>query len=113
MYDFLLQIITFSALAAIVAILARALPRVSEIETGTQKANYLDRFLKRLPLSKIDANINAFWDKLLRRLKVIILKVDNLVNKLLHRVKKTEAKSESLPQAVAQPEQTEENKNVP
>lgn len=113
MYNFLLQIITFSALAAVVYILARALPRVSEEnELAGEKPNSFDRLLKKLPLEEIDKIINAFWGKFLRRFKVVILKIDNLVNKLLNRTKKAE--HESLPQAMAQPEKekTEENKNA-
>ncbi len=89
MYDFLLQIIFFTSLAFIIYLLARTLPRVSEEEaaSGSLKENYFDKLIKKLPLDKIDVAFNLFTGKILRRLKIVILKIDNLLNRLLNKTK--------------------------
>lgn len=90
MYDFLLQTIFFVSLGVIIYMLARAVPRVTESGETVHTTDIFDRILSRLPLSKIDARLNLLIEKFLRRVKVWILKIDNLVNKRLKNIKSSE-----------------------
>ena len=93
MYDFLLQTIVFASLGLVIFLLARTLPRLSEEVASTEvKNHYFDRFIKKLPLEKIDSTLNSFIGKALRRTKIVILKVDNLLNRYLNKNKKNDAK---------------------
>lgn len=89
MYDFLLQIIVFSSLGIIIYMLARALPRIENIKPSPAGPNALDRFLSKLPLEKIDFVLSNFFEKLLRKLRVVVMKADNLINARLGKIKKT------------------------
>ncbi len=88
MYDFLLQTIFFTSIGLIIYLMARAVPRVTEVGDTAHAPGRFDRFLSRLPLHTIDERINIFFEKFLRRMKVVIMKSDNLVNKYLGKLKK-------------------------
>lgn len=88
MFDFILQIITFASLGFIVYLFARALPRISENEQAAAgKPDYFDKMMKKLPLGKIDSAINLFLGKILRKMKVILMKVDNLMNYYINKLR--------------------------
>jgi len=90
MYDFILQIVTFLSLGVLIYLFARALPRINENVSSepTPRTDYIDKAMKKLPLSKIDSMINLFIGKALRRIKVVVMKVDNVINRHLNKVKK-------------------------
>lgn len=88
MYDFILQTILILSLTVITFLFARALPRVEEESAGPGHADLLDHWLGRLPLEKMDAFVNSLFSKSLRRLRVIVLKLDNLIHGWLQKVKK-------------------------
>jgi len=85
MYDFIIQISLFTGLAVMVYLLARAVPRLAESQP--RQTNAFDRFLAKLPLDKVDTGINSFFERLLRKSKVLISKADNFVNGSLRRLK--------------------------
>ncbi len=74
------------SLGAILYLVARSLPRVPENQDG-QKAGILDRWASSEIPEKIDTILNGFLEKLLRKLKVILLKVDNSLAKHIKKVK--------------------------
>jgi hypothetical protein len=80
MFAFILEIAIFACLAGILALALRALPRISnEVFTGSHsfiKTHELTLFVERL-----DESLKAVFEKFLRRIKVIILKLDNIVTK--------------------------------
>lgn len=93
MYNFFLQTIAFVSLGAIIYLFARAIPRVNDsgeenIGKPSGLRSYFDRLGSRLPLSKIDAILNSFFEKFLRKSKVIVMKVDNLLNMYINKVRK-------------------------
>lgn len=97
MYNFLLEMIFMSSLGIMIYLFGRALPRVNE----SQKNGLVDvfrGFINKIPLEKIDSTLNKVFEKILRRIRVFILRIDNLVSSLLGRVKETH-KSESENQA--------------
>lgn len=88
MYDFILQIILVSSLGVVIYLMARALPRVPETESsGGSPFGYVERLMQRLPLAKIDAAVSGFFERLLRKTRVLILKTENLVNSGIHKLR--------------------------
>ncbi len=95
MYDFLLQSTFFLSLGVIIYLLARAVPRVNESGEAHHAPGFFDRLLTKLPLKEVDGWLNAFFEKFLRRLRVGLMKLDNLVNQYLKNFKKANGNGES------------------
>lgn len=89
MYDFLLQMSFFLSLGVILYLMARALPRVDEVAEVHHAPGPFDRLLSKLPLKKIDERLDLFFEKFLRRLKVLVMRIDNAINSSLSRFKKS------------------------
>lgn len=84
MYDFLLQLLFFATLTILVYLSARSLPRINEEENNKEWAlAYLERWVEKLPLAQIDNFISRFFEKILRKARIIVLRLDNLINKYL------------------------------
>lgn len=85
MYDFILQIFIMVSLGTVIFLAARVLPRISETaSTSKTKTNLFSSF----PFEKVDAAVNAFLEKTLRKIKLFFLKMDNTISKLLEKFKK-------------------------
>lgn len=82
MYELILQLVLMLSLAVIVYLMAVAVPRVGDIET-TKNGNGSTS----LPLERIDLFLSSLKDKLLRRLKVLVMKADNLISRQLNNKK--------------------------
>jgi hypothetical protein len=87
MYDFIFQIIIMLALTLMIYLAARALPRVSELPAQPSKRDYVGEIIKQIPFEKIDAFLNALAAKLLRKAKVFVLKIDNLISRYLNQLR--------------------------
>lgn len=85
MLTFIVTNIFLLALATILFLAIRALPRIEEPE-GMIKQNVLERWLTSGVPEKLDATLNAFLAKTLRKSKVVVLRADNYVTKHLKRV---------------------------
>lgn len=94
MYSLLLQLITFSSLALLIYLMARAVPRVKDEEVRVHAPGKFDALLKKLPLEKMDARLSSFSEKSLRKLRVVILKFDNMLQNYLKRVKRRKDRDE-------------------
>ena len=68
-------------------LLARAVPRVTQMISNEPKKDYFEEFLKKLPLEKADALASLWLERGLRNLKVAVLKLDNLLTKHLQNLK--------------------------
>lgn len=79
MFSFIVNLVLVIAFGAMVYIMALTLPRIDE-EKGLKKW----KFLKNIPLDKIDQAIQKSFDKILRRLKVFTLKADNFITRKLN-----------------------------
>jgi hypothetical protein len=88
MYNFVLQIIVLVSLGVVIVLMARALPRVSDAAAPSRGPNLFDRLMGKLPMAKIDAAINSFFAKLLRKSKVLLMKTDNFINHRLGKLSK-------------------------
>ena len=87
MYDFIVHIILVTSLAIMIYLLARALPRVTD-EHGVMPAGFFDRLVDRLPLQRIDVAISDVLEKTLRKFKILVLKLDNAINRSIEQVRK-------------------------
>ena len=88
MYDFLLQISLFISLGIVVYLFARAVPRVDESGETVHTHGRIDRFLAKLPLDKIDDRLNVILEKTLRKTRIFTMKVDNVIDERLAKLKK-------------------------
>ncbi len=82
MYDFLTHIIFVVSLIAIVYILARSLPRIAD-ETGSMPTSAFDKLVERLPLEQVDEALVSTFEKILRKTRVLVMKLDNTINRSL------------------------------
>lgn len=76
------------SLGTMVYLAARALPRVGERVVPSSPAKYMDQLIKKIPLEKVDVFISAVLEKMLRKSKILILKVDNRVTFYLNKFRK-------------------------
>lgn len=82
MYELILQLILMLSLAVVVYLMAIAIPRVEET-----KAKNNNNGSTSLPLEQLDDFLNSVKDKLLRRLKIVVMKADNFISKQLKKDK--------------------------
>jgi len=87
MYDFIVHISLVGSLAIMIYLLARALPRVAD-DSGIMSSGMFDRLVEKLPLQRIDLMISAFFEKVLRKIKILVSKFDNMINSYLIQVRK-------------------------
>jgi hypothetical protein len=87
--DYILEIIIVSSLGVIIYVLGRALPRVSdETEEAPSKLSIkVKAFFSSLPLHKFDAFISSLTEKFLRRCRVVVLKLENMVSAGIHKLR--------------------------
>lgn len=88
MYNFVLQMVMMLSLGTMVYLAARALPRVGERVVPSSPAQYVDKLVKKIPVEKLDLFLSAVLEKMLRKSKILILKVDNRVTFYLNKFKK-------------------------
>ena len=90
MYNFLLQIVIMAGLGIMIYLIARAAPRVGDDiahDIGGQISK-LDRIFSHAQFEKLDVIFNNFVEKGLRKLKLLLMKLDNLTNNYLDKIKK-------------------------
>ena len=94
LYSFILETVIFAGLGALILILARALPKIEDETTaGRTRKGRLARFFKKIPLDKIDDSLNLVFHKALRKIKIVIMKTDNLVTRKLNNVRSSDKKT--------------------
>lgn len=84
MYNLILQLTLMASLGVIVYIVALTIPRVEgphAIESKVKKA------FSNIPLNKIDDFIIFYKDKMLRKIRLLTMKLDNLISKSLDKDK--------------------------
>jgi len=90
MYNFILQIIIMFSLGVMIYLIARASPRIGDIEVADESYhNKLDRIISRLPLDEIDVVISTAVEKFLRKSRLFLMKWDNTLSNHLKKIKKT------------------------
>jgi len=83
-------------LSAVLYLMVRALPRIAEEPAGesTESKGMLDRWAHSDLPEKIDIFLNSFLFKFLRKIKVVVLKLDNSLGSHLQRMKAKEEEHE-------------------
>ena len=88
MYSFLLQIAFMASLGLIIYLFARAVPRIGDELPDNKPGSRFDQLISSFPIEKFDASIGAFMEKTLRKLRLIILRLDNAIGGYLNNIKK-------------------------
>jgi len=68
-------------------LVARAVPRVGDDITGAPAGSF-DKLMAAIPLDKIDAAFGIFLEKFLRRVRLFLLSVDNIIGGYLNKLRK-------------------------
>ena len=84
MYDLFVQTILIVSLGVIVYLVAAASPRIQDSDEALGGGSFKARFGEIIPLDRLDTLLNATKDKWFRRLKVIVMRVDNFISKRLN-----------------------------
>jgi len=96
MVEFIFTTILMVSLSGVLYLMVRALPRVEEVPST--KTNFLDRWAHSEIPEKVDAALNGFLLKFLRKIKVGVLKLDNKLahhlQKITHEEREKEKKSD-------------------
>ena len=77
-----------ASLGTMLYLVARSLPRVGE--EVSDKKSFLDRLSSSEIPERIDTTFNVFLLKYLRKLKVVLLKVDNFITEKLKKISSDE-----------------------
>jgi hypothetical protein len=94
MFAFIFEIIIFVCLAILMVIALRALPRVSN-EVFTESRSRVRVHELMIALERVDDVLKILFEKFLRRLKVLIMKLDNIVTKKISKFKNERTKEKA------------------
>lgn len=84
------------SLGLIVYLFARAVPRIAHNRPeDVQPLSGFDRFINRLPLEKIDRGLHSFFEKTLRKSRIVLMKIDNYINSHLKSLKEKQEAAKS------------------
>ncbi len=99
MFSLIPQIILLFCFGLIIWLIIKNLPkvkdeevRVSEVESSLEKRRKLSR---KIPIEKIDAKVNSFLEKVIRRSRIILMKIDTYLQRHLDTLK-SHAKPKSI-----------------
>lgn len=106
MFKFILQILIMLSLGAVLYLIARAVPRVSDEEIKKNHATIPSHGFMTF-LEKIDDKLKLILEKLLRRTRIWILKFDNFIVEKLKKFKKEASKETAFP--VEEKKETDNN----
>ncbi len=78
------------SLGTIIYLIARTVPKIGDevTENITSQKSKFDRLFSYLRVEKFDVIFNNFVEKILRKLKLILMRLDNFTNSYLDKVKK-------------------------
>ena len=95
MIRFIAQTLIMAALAVILYLMAKALPRISD----EPENSWSEKSRAMFYVEKTDVLFKAFLEKTLRQIRVWILKFDNFISQKINRFKKEAPKEAKLPGA--------------
>jgi hypothetical protein len=90
---FIFTLLLMFSLSAVLYLIVRALPRVEEVNGPTHNG-FLDRWAHSHIPEKIDEWFNSFLLKFLRKSKVSILRMDNMISGHLRKINTTTAEND-------------------
>lgn len=92
--EFIFTTILMICLGTVLYLTVQALPRIEEVPS--EGKGFLERWAHSEMPEKIDAAFNNFLLKFLRKIKVLILKLDNMLAKHLQKIKPEEDKRPNI-----------------
>jgi hypothetical protein len=92
--EFIFTIILMICVGIVLYLTVQALPRIEE--TPADQKGFLERWAHSEMPEKIDAAVNNFLLKFLRRTKIFVLKLDNALAKHLQKIKPEEDKRPAI-----------------
>lgn len=92
--EFIFTIVLMICLGTVLYLTVQVLPRIEEVPT--EEKGFLERWAHSEMPEKIDAAFNNFLVKFLRRIKVLVLKLDNSLAKHLQKIKPEEDKRPNI-----------------
>jgi hypothetical protein len=75
------------SLGTMIYLIARAVPRISDEITKPESGNKFGRFFSHVQIEKIDPILHNFLEKTLRKIKLILMRMDSITNSYLEKVK--------------------------
>ncbi len=94
MLEFILANIAMVSAGVVLFLIAHSLPRVGE--SATEPKWFIERWITSEFPEKLDGAFNSFAGKSLRKLRVILLKIDNVVSESLKKIKSGNGASKPL-----------------
>ena len=94
MAEFIFTIVLMVCLGILLYLMVQALPRIEEAPTDDR--GFFDRWAHSEVPEKIDNAVNTFLLKFLRKVKVLVLKIDNALAKHLQKIKPQEDKRPAI-----------------
>lgn len=91
MINFVLNIVLFAALGAVIYLFARTLPRIDDTKLDPAKEDALAAHLTS-SVEKLDSRLKSLFEKILRKVRLIVLKVDNAIGNKIGKLKKEKEK---------------------
>lgn len=102
------------SLGIVVYLFARALPRVaSNHPEDLQPLSGFDRFIGKLPLERIDRGLHSFFEKALRKMRIVLMKIDNYINSHLKNLKERKEAGKSGDEMKRKMELMQIDSNIP
>ncbi|MCR4327966.1 MAG: hypothetical protein NUV53_00405 [Patescibacteria group bacterium] len=94
MFEFILGNIAMVSAGVVLYLFAHSLPRIGEPEA--QSKDIFERWATSEFPEKLDGAFNGFAGKFLRKLRVVILRFDNIISESLRRFKQNNGNGKSL-----------------
>lgn len=99
MLEFILHLILMLALGTMFFLIARALPRVpegEELRSRSGRLGVLERWVTSDMPERVDLFLSSFLAKWLRKTRIFVLKLDNILGNHLKKVSHKNGNGESL-----------------
>ena len=96
MLNYLLEALIMVSLGLILYLFARALPRLDDTDLDARPKQGMPHWFIEY-LERVDEWLLSFAEKMIRRVRLSILKIDNTLSKKLQRFKREPAKETGFP----------------
>lgn len=93
MFNLIPQIILFLAVGAIVALIAKNISKVKKFSNQTEeipaalKTPSESKFLKKIPLEKLNDEFNRLLEKFIRKMRIVMMRADTRLQRRLEALK--------------------------
>ncbi len=90
MFQFIVTNIFMVSSGALLYFVIRTLPRIEPDNGAVEKKGFLERFIVSKIPERVDGAVNSFLFKFLKKFKITLLKVDNVVSRQIKRIQPPE-----------------------